>query len=1226
MKRTISFILAVAMTLTVLMITPISGSAVGSRESDGYSPVGALGTASVTVEDRSGATQTREYKIGDEFTVISYLKVPDGKRVNSINIWQSFNAYDEVVELLSDVDELDDDENYVMFPNMGSCTAALDGNIIKSNASAAKYTRSLKFPTEDSVLIQARYRVISAGETTIKTDIITLATIVSDNTQTVQIAKSAKVGSDQIITRTEFDGEYIAPTEAPTQAPTEKPTQQSTTAPTERPTTSSNIGEITIEDWNGTTDTRRYKVGDEFTVISYLKVPDGKRVNSINIWQSFNAYDEVVELLSDVDEVDDDDNYVMFPNFDPTGNVDGNIIKVNASAAKYGRAFRFPTEDTVLIKARYKVVSAGQTTIKTDIITLATIISDNTQTVQIAKSAKVGSDQIITRTEFDCAYIAPTEAPTQAPTEKPTQKPTRSPTERPTAPPTTPSNTARITIQDWNGTTQTREYKIGDEFTVISYLKVPDGKRVNSINIWQSFNAYGEVVELLSDVDEVDDDDNYVMFPNLDPTGNVDGNIIKVNASAAKYGRAFRFPTEDTVLIKARYKVVSAGQTTIKTDIITLATIISDNSEAVQISKSAKVGSDAIITRTVFDGSYQPATEAPTQQPTQKPTAATEATVYLPTDGVVIVADGLAYKLSKGDRFTYVKCFNNGEKICSLDAATFYDSTGLSWIEPTDEYGDTDYSAMFPILGYSVVFDHKNSALYYNYSSAKGKTFNSNLSRIVAYDFEITAESGVYEINTFIYTLAGADEKLYINHCETVSGYLSSITLLCDMNGAELEQSEIQSPSESPTEPQTEPQDEPQTEPSTAVPTEEPDYPTESTVPAETKPTYSTSSHTVYFDASGSPFSTYDNIMLYCYCEEDGDVIIDWGSRKRGGMTYIGNGIWAFDFDSKGLWLDPYKQYILIFNGDNIIQTHQLLFDTSRFGDTAYCDGDTVENWADSNRFSYVCRWRSGNLGPEKLVTSIGNVIGEIIPDYTSAYNMFVDFIRNTLNNARHYSGKTDQQIIDDVAEALGLDDSDVQRAIDYSGVNVDWRPAATQPPEDEYGFIVGEYYLLGSINGDNSWTAKPHNSLRFVMREGMDQMILESVTLKAGDRVKAARYNGNKSFTWYPDGIGSEISVTATGRYDFYFKPYEVGNPNYWYLTPNLNESVILGDVDGDGVVTIIDATIIQRALADFEVPIYIEDAADVNGNGVAEITDVTPIQYYIADFPVEFPIGQRK
>ena len=81
--------------------------------------------------------------------------------------------------------------------------------------------------------------------------------------------------------------------------------------------------------------------------------------------------------------------------------------------------------------------------------------------------------------------------------------------------------------------------------------------------------------------------------------------------------------------------------------------------------------------------------------------------------------------------------------------------------------------------------------------------------------------------------------------------------------------------------------------------------------------------------------------------------------------------------------------------------------------------------------------------------------------------------------------------------------------------------------------------------------------------------------------------------------------------------------------ITPNCvfklrDEAYLLGEADGDGQISIIDATIVQRYLAAAIDEKQIDlDAADIGSNGV-DITDATLIQRYLADFTVPYPINE--
>lgn len=69
-----------------------------------------------------------------------------------------------------------------------------------------------------------------------------------------------------------------------------------------------------------------------------------------------------------------------------------------------------------------------------------------------------------------------------------------------------------------------------------------------------------------------------------------------------------------------------------------------------------------------------------------------------------------------------------------------------------------------------------------------------------------------------------------------------------------------------------------------------------------------------------------------------------------------------------------------------------------------------------------------------------------------------------------------------------------------------------------------------------------------------------------------------------------------------------------------------ILGDADGDGVITILDATKLQRILADLDTD---EDGmitlrGDIDGDGL-NVMDATKIQRHIADYSIAEPVGEE-
>ena len=74
----------------------------------------------------------------------------------------------------------------------------------------------------------------------------------------------------------------------------------------------------------------------------------------------------------------------------------------------------------------------------------------------------------------------------------------------------------------------------------------------------------------------------------------------------------------------------------------------------------------------------------------------------------------------------------------------------------------------------------------------------------------------------------------------------------------------------------------------------------------------------------------------------------------------------------------------------------------------------------------------------------------------------------------------------------------------------------------------------------------------------------------------------------------------------------------------PDTGDKVLLGDADGDGKVTILDATYIQRKLASLPVESYNALAADTDEDGEITILDATYIQRYLAGLSCPEGIGK--
>ena len=100
-----------------------------------------------------------------------------------------------------------------------------------------------------------------------------------------------------------------------------------------------------------------------------------------------------------------------------------------------------------------------------------------------------------------------------------------------------------------------------------------------------------------------------------------------------------------------------------------------------------------------------------------------------------------------------------------------------------------------------------------------------------------------------------------------------------------------------------------------------------------------------------------------------------------------------------------------------------------------------------------------------------------------------------------------------------------------------------------------------------------------------------------------------------------NDDNLTLGVYYDSYAYHYAIEN-NIEY---KLLDGVKLGDVNGDGIVNVDDATLIQKYLAELETieGIYLY-AADSNEDTEIDVSDATAIQMYSVELQTGHPIGQ--
>ncbi len=155
---------------------------------------------------------------------------------------------------------------------------------------------------------------------------------------------------------------------------------------------------------------------------------------------------------------------------------------------------------------------------------------------------------------------------------------------------------------------------------------------------------------------------------------------------------------------------------------------------------------------------------------------------------------------------------------------------------------------------------------------------------------------------------------------------------------------------------------------------------------------------------------------------------------------------------------------------------------------------------------------------------------------------------------------------------------------------------------------IPSEYYDPGESPNYPDGTESFDNMI-FVIDP--DLISINELSLKQTCGGEWYYYYGNGCYGFTPDG--TEADCCRDDHFD------EEGNhvipehdPIPEPVLPKVEPTFVLGDVDGDGVVSVMDATEIQMVLAQMKEWAYdqAEAAADFDGDGVASVMDATEIQ----------------
>lgn len=706
-------------------------------------PTPTIDHAEVRIRNLDGTIETKSFNIGDTFNVYTTL---DASSVNS-GLMSSINGTQRyTTSVLALADTLDADgfftDNTKVFPVMGDAaigSAKTAGTVKYAGSSVAGFL----FNSLKSQLLCTTYRVTANGYADITNKLNVLAAADEDITR---IVFNGETQSGQTFA---MRGSFTTDGPIPTLPPT----------PTEPSTEPSNKLKVTIVNPDNTTVVKEFNKDDTFTVYTVLNA--GATIASLEGTQTYpttslQLTDSVTGAYNEIEN-----KAAMFPILgdEVVAAVNNGALKFNATRGAIGGGYAFNTATSKLIVTNYKVLATGEATIKT---TLRTLIKDDAAATKIVYDDKTQSGQSYS---MPGSFTDPTspEPPTEAP--KPTDPPT----------PTEPSNKATVTIYGFDGTSKTKTFNVGDEFTVYSTLNVPAAATagVGAINSWQYFSK-----DILQPLDEVDEDgvvvDNEAMFPimgdkTVSKIDTVEG-VNKFNASSgAQINKGFKFTNDEALLIVNHFKVTAPGNAEIRNTLVTVS--LADKEMTLIVSKGELQPGYTVGGVASF---YKPGEPEPTEAPTEapKPTDPPTPTQPQPGQKATVTIYGIDGKsevktFNVGDTFTVYTTLNAASAapagVAAISASQTFTKSILQSTDSVDsEHAVNDVKTMFPILGDAAIAKIDNGLNKFNASTPqlnKGFKFDSDNALLAVTNYKVTA-AGNAEIRTTLDMLANADKDL----------------------------------------------------------------------------------------------------------------------------------------------------------------------------------------------------------------------------------------------------------------------------------------------------------------------------------------------------------------------------------------------------------------------------------------------------------------------------------
>ena len=183
----------------------------------------------------------------------------------------------------------------------------------------------------------------------------------------------------------------------------------------------------------------------------------------------------------------------------------------------------------------------------------------------------------------------------------------------------------------------------------------------------------------------------------------------------------------------------------------------------------------------------------------------------------------------------------------------------------------------------------------------------------------------------------------------------------------------------------------------------------------------------IYFNVKKSGWSNVKTVYCHSWRADGTGDWPDWQTKKEKCKYDSSTGIATYDLSKTGhnIKKSDGKLYCVIFSANTGMQTYNAIMSGKCIGDTLYCTGNLLENPEDSEKRANEAVWaKTKDCGPEKKITSSGNVIGTTLSEGDTDASMLACFL------VAYYDWPEKMDKVPALVKELNLSTSDVMKAV----------------------------------------------------------------------------------------------------------------------------------------------------------------------------------------------------